>query len=76
MKRTLIGAVLAFLGTFWGTAVFVCAGSRLTDGWSTPPGRFLTTVAETGMALPLILAVLLFLCGLLILAVEFFKKEA
>lgn len=75
MKRTLIGGFLSLLGTIWILAVLVFVGNNLVSGWSTPPGRFLTTVAETGMTFPLILAILFLALGLIIMAVEFFKKE-
>lgn len=75
MKRVLIGGFLSLLGTIWGLAVIVFVGNNLVSGWSTPPGRFLTTVSETGMTFPLIFAVLFLGLGLIIMAVEFFKKE-
>lgn len=75
MKRVLIGGFLSLLGTIWGLAVIVFVGNNLVSGWSTPPGRFLTTVSETGMTFPLIFAVLFLALGLIIMAVEFFKKE-
>ncbi len=75
MKRVLIGGFLSLLGTIWGLAVLVFVGNNLVSGWSTPPGRFLTTVSETGMTFPLIFAVLFLALGLIIMAVEFFKKE-
>lgn len=75
MKRTLIGGFLSLLGTIWGLAVLLFVGNNLASGWSTPPGRFLTTVAETGMTLPFVLATLFLLGGLVIMAVEYFKKD-
>lgn len=75
MKRVLIGGFLSLLGTIWGLAVIVFVGNNLVSGWSTPPGRFLTTVSETGMTFPLIFSVLFLALGLIIMAVEFFKKE-
>ncbi|MEA4824229.1 MAG: hypothetical protein VB111_08980 [Clostridiaceae bacterium] len=75
MKRTLIGGFLALIGTIWGLAVLVFTGNNLVSGWSTPPGRFLTTVAETGMTFPLILAAVLVVAGIGILIAEYFRKD-
>lgn len=75
VKRALIGGFLALLGTIWGLAVILYAGNNPVSAWATPPGRFLTTVAETGMAIPLILAALFLVLGLIVMGVEYFKKE-
>jgi hypothetical protein len=76
MKRVLIGGFLSLIGTIWALAIIIFAGNNLTSGWSTPPGRFLTTVAETGMTFPLVLAALFLGLGLIILGVEFFRRDA
>lgn len=75
MKRTFIGGMLSLLGTIWGLAVILFAGNNLVSGWATPPGRFLTTVAETGMTFPFVLSILFVVIGVAIMGVEFFKKE-
>lgn len=75
MKRALIGGFWALLGTIWGLAVLLFVGNNLVSGWSTPPGRFLTTVAATGMTLPFVLAIVFLLGGLVIMAVEYFRKD-
>lgn len=75
MKRTLIGGMLSLLGTIWGMAVLLFVGNNLVSSWSTPPGRFWTTVAETGMALPFIVSVLFVALGLVIMGIEYFKKD-
>lgn len=75
MKRALIGGFLSLLGTIWGLAVIVFVGNNLVSGWSTPPGRFLTSVSETGMAFPFVLSILFVVLGLVIMAIEFFRKD-
>lgn len=75
MKRALIGGFLTLIGTIWGLAVYIVTGNNLVSGWSTPPGRFLTTVAEMGMTFPLILAAVLVAAGLGILTAEYFRKD-
>jgi hypothetical protein len=68
MKKTLIGCSLSIVGALGYLAVMIFISNNLVSGWGTPPGRFLTTVAETDMGFP-------FIASLCILAVEFFKRE-
>jgi disulfide bond formation protein DsbB len=75
MKKTLIGCCLSLVGALGYLAVMVFTGGNLVSGWSTPPGRFLTTVAKLGMSFPLFLSVALLAVGLVILAAEFFRTE-
>ena len=74
MKRALIGGFLTLTGMLGVLAVFFAAGANLVSGWSTPPGRFLTTVLETGMAPLLALSGLMLLCGLLAMGIEYFRR--
>jgi len=76
MKRTLIGGVLSLLGTIWGLPVVLFVSDNLVSNWHTPPGVFLTTVWETGMTAPFVLAVVLLLAGLVILGIEYFRKDS
>ena len=75
MKRAVIGGFLALLGTIWGIGIMLCASGNLVSGWSTPPGRLLTTVAQMGMNFPLVMAGIFLVLGLAIMGVEFFRKD-
>lgn len=75
MKRVLIGGFLMLIGTIWGLAVCVFCGMNLTNAWPTPPGRFLTTVSETGMTLPFVLAIVFIVLGFAIFVKEYFTKD-
>ena len=75
MKRTLIGGFLSLIGSIWTLAVVLMADNNLVSGWSTPPGRFLTTVIKLDLMLLFVSAVLLTLFGIAVLIYEFFKKE-
>lgn len=48
MKRALIGGFLSILGAIGVLGVLLLASADLVSGWSTPPGRLLTTVYERG----------------------------
>ncbi|MGI5893518.1 MAG: hypothetical protein ACOX6P_02890 [Candidatus Merdivicinus sp.] len=75
MKRTIIGGFLALLGTIWGLAVILFVGNNLVSSWPTPPGRFLTSVLELDMTLPFVISILFVLLGLVIMGIEYFKKD-
>jgi len=75
MKKVIIGGFFSLIGTIWALAVILFAGNNLTSGWSTPPGRFLTTVSETGMTLPMVISSLFLAVGLIIMGIEYFKKD-
>ena len=75
MKRAIIGGFLALVGTIWELAIIVFAGNNLVSSWATPPGRLLTTISETGMTLPMAIASTLLLLGLVIMGIEYFKKD-
>jgi H+/Cl- antiporter ClcA len=74
MKRAVIGGFLSLIGTIWGLAVILFAANNLVSGWSTPPGRLLTTISETAMTFPLVISIVFLAVGLLIMIVEYFKK--
>ena len=74
MKRALIGGFISLLGTIWGLAIALVASNNLVSGWTTPPGRFLTTVAEMGFAPLFAAAIILIVLGLVLMAIEYFKK--
>jgi len=75
MKKVLIGGFVALIGSIWALAVIFLAGNDLVSGWTTPPGRFLTTVIRMDLLPVFIFAVILVLAGLVILAAELFRKE-
>ena len=74
MKRVLIGGFLSIIGSIWALAIIISAGYNLASGWSTPPGRFLTTVSDLDLSLVFGLSVVFVILGRGIIAIEFFKK--
>ena len=75
MKKVLIGGFLSLIGSIWALAVVFIAGNNLVSAWPTPPGRFLTTVAELNLTFVFILSIALVISGICIMAVEYFKNE-
>ena len=76
MKRAFIGGWLALLGTIWGAGVIIAASQMLVSSWDPSIGRLMTTILERGLMLPFVIAALFLALGLVIMAVEFFKKES
>ena len=75
MKKSLIGGFLTLSGTM-GTAILLgVAGMNPASGWTTPPGRFICTILENGTALPLLGFLVILAAGLLVLGVEYFRKD-
>lgn len=74
MKRTLIGCWLALLGTIWGAGVIIAASQMLVDSWNPSIGRLMTTILERQLLFPAIISALFVVLGLMIMAIEFFKK--
>ena len=72
MKRVLIGGFLSLIGSIWAMAVLFVAGSNLTSGWTTPPGRFMTTV---GLSEVFGMAILFVVLGIVIMMVELFRRD-
>ncbi len=76
MKRAIIGGFTALIGSVWTLAVFISANSYNLEGWTTPPGKFLTQISESGLMLYFIISVALVVLGFVLMAVEYFKENS
>ncbi len=75
MKRALIGGFLSLVGSIWSLAIVFIAGNNLVTSWNTELGRFWSTIIEMNLMPLFVLFVVMTALGLVILAVEFFRKE-
>ncbi len=75
MKKALIGGFLSLLGTIWALVIVSFTANHPAQAWANPPGRFLTTVFETGMLIPAVIAAVLLLGGIAIMGIEYFRKD-
>ena len=48
MKKSLIGIGVLIGGIIESHGVIIAVASNLVDNWTTPPGRLVTTLIETG----------------------------
>ncbi|NLK71585.1 MAG: hypothetical protein GX285_01025 [Clostridiales bacterium] len=75
MKKILVGGFLSLIGSIWTLAIAIIAGNNLVSSWTNPPGRFLTTVSEMELIFVFGLSIFLVIVGILIMVIEFFKKD-
>ena len=75
MRRAIIGCFLSLIGAIGIHASFVVVGNNFVSGWGTPPGRFLTTISETGMTGPMVIASTLIVTGFIIMSNEYRRED-
>lgn len=73
MKRIIAGGFISLVGSLWSLAVMGYVGNHLVSSWSTPPGRFLASVLELHLTVPLILAAGVALAGMWMMLLECFR---
>ncbi len=75
MKRAVIGGFISIIGSIWTLAVVLLAVNNLAAEWSTPPGRFLTTISELHMTPFFLIAIVFVFLGITLMVIEYFRKE-
>ena len=75
MKRALIGGFLSLIGSIWSLAIIFAAGNNLVTSWDTELGRLWSTVIEMNLMFLFVLSVVFTLLGIVLMAVELFRKE-
>lgn len=75
MKRAFIGGFFALIGSIWALAIAFLASNNLPSSWYTPPGRFLTAVSELNLTAFFVIAVVFFVLGVVLMVVEYFRKD-
>ena len=75
MKRALIGGFISLIGSIWALAIILLAANNLTEDWSTPPGRLLATISELNMTFLFVFSIVFVVLGIVIMLIEFFKKD-
>ena len=75
MKRAIIGGFVSLIGSIWSLAVIISANNYAIDGWTTPPGKLLTQIAQASLTPWFVVSLIFTLLGLVLMAVELFRKE-
>lgn len=76
MKRAIIGGFISLIGSIWTLAVIISANNYTINGWSTPPGKFLTQIAESDLTLWFGISIALVVLGIVIMIIEYFRKDS
>lgn len=71
MKRVIIGCCTLIVGAFSCISILITIALNLVSGWSTPPGRYICTLIDLGLIIPLIISIILFCTGVIILIKEY-----
>lgn len=77
MKKVIIGCCLTLVGAFSNVALFIATSFQVNElsEWTSPPGKFITAMAETGLVFPIIISTILFVLGLYFLFEEYLVKK-
>ena len=75
MKRAIIGGFISLIGSLWTLAVIISANNYLISGWSTPPGKLLTQITESNLTVGFGVSIAMVVLGIVLMAIEYFKKD-
>lgn len=75
MKKAMIGSIVLFVGAIWITAILYFAVSHPVSSYFTPPGRLLSTLIFYDLVIPFYISIIFLIVGIVILGLEYFKKE-
>ncbi len=76
LKRAIIGGFISLIGSIWALAVIICANNYTINGWSTPPGKLLTQIAESNLVLWFCISIALVILGIVLMIIEYFRKDS
>ena len=75
MKRAIIGGFVSLIGSIWSLAVIISANNYSIDGWTTPPGKLLTQIAQLNLIPWFVVSIILVLLGIILMVAELFRKD-
>lgn len=75
MKRAIIGGFISLIGSIWTLAVIISANNYSINGWTTPPGKLLTQIAESNLTVWFGVSIAMVALGFVLMAIEYFKKD-
>ena len=71
----MIGGFISLIGSIWMLAVNISANDYAVSGWTTPPGKLLPQIAEADLMVWFGISAAAIILGILLMAVEYFKKD-
>ena len=75
MKRAIIGGFISIIGSIWALAVIIAANNYAINGWTTPPGKLLTQITEANLVVWFGISVATVVLGIVLMVIEYFKKD-
>ncbi len=63
------------IGSIMMMTFSISESSMMTTGWSTPPGKFLSAIAEADVSFAFWASIIFIVLGCVILTIEYLKKE-
>lgn len=73
MKKVIIGGFLAVVSSIWAIAIGAYVQFNLVSDWS--GSRFWSSASQLGVILPLILSLIILALGIVIMCIEYFRKD-
>ena len=73
MKKVIIGGFLAVVSSIWAIAIGAYVQFNLVSDWS--GSRFWSSAARLGVLVPLVISLIILALGIVIMCIEYFRKE-
>ena len=73
-KNQVLGSILAICGSILSGSIIIASYNNIASYWETPPGRFIFTILENNLEIPLIISIILIIIGIVILVLD--KKHS
>ena len=73
MKKVIIGGFLAVVSSIWAIAIGAYVQFNLVSDWH--GSRFWSSASQLGVILPLIISLIILTLGIVIMCIEYFRKD-
>ncbi|MCM1128035.1 MAG: hypothetical protein NC429_16395 [Lachnospiraceae bacterium] len=73
MKRVVIGGFLAVVSSVWAIAIGAYVQFNLASDWS--GSRFWSSASQLGVIVPLVISLIILALGIVIMCIEYFRKD-
>lgn len=73
MKKVIIGGFLAVVGSIWAIVIGAYVQLNLASSWY--GSRFWSSASQLGVIVPLTISLIILALGIVIMCVEYFRKD-
>jgi len=73
LKKVIIGGFLAVVSSIWAIAIGTYVQFNLVSEWY--GSRFWSSASQLGVILPLIISLIILALGIVIMCIEYFRKD-